>query len=123
MGLTLCVRPCGGSSEVRIEGEIDLCVADQLHELLLRIARVHGPRLLLDLSAVSFMDCAGLRALVVTLRHAERHGWSMPLIAVSAMVRRIIALTGAEDALPVRDQSGNSSSASSAQPEEAKYSL
>jgi anti-anti-sigma factor len=39
-------------------------VADRLQELLRRITRAHGPRLLLDLSAVSFMDCAGRRALV-----------------------------------------------------------
>jgi anti-anti-sigma regulatory factor len=38
---------------MRIEGEIDVCVADRLQELLLRITRAHGPRLLLDLSAVS----------------------------------------------------------------------
>jgi hypothetical protein len=34
----------------------------------------------------------------------------MHLIAASAMVRKIITLIGTEDALPVRDQSGNSSS-------------
>jgi anti-sigma B factor antagonist len=123
MGLTLCVRPCGGSAEVRIEGEIDVCVADQLHELLLRIAQVHGPRLLLDLSAVSFMDCAGLRALVLTLRHAEQRGWSVHLTAASARVRKIITLTGLENALPVRDQGGNSSSGTSSQPGEEKYLL
>jgi anti-sigma B factor antagonist len=110
MGPTLCVRAGGSGAVVRIEGEIDVCVADRLQELLLRITRAHGPRLLLDLSAVSFMDCAGRRALVLTLRHAELCGWSMHLIAASAMVRKIITLTGAEDAFPVRDQSGNSSS-------------
>ena len=109
MGPTLCVRPGESGTVVRIEGEIDVCVADRLQELLLRIARVHGPRLLLDLSAVSFMDCAGLRALVLTLRYAELCGWSMHLIAASAMVQKIITLIGAEDALPIRDQSGNSS--------------
>jgi anti-anti-sigma factor len=84
-------------------------VADRLQELLPRITRAHGPRLLLDLSAVSFMDGGGRRALVLTLRHAELCGWSVHLIAASAMVRKIITLTGAEDAFPVRDQSGNSS--------------
>src|ERR1700761_1822328 len=118
MGLTLCVRPCGGSSEVRIEGEIDLCVADQLHELLLRIAQVHGPRLLLDLSAVSFMDCAGLRALVRTLRHAEQRGWSVHLTAPSASVRKIITLTGSESALPAWYPGGNDSSSTVSQPGE-----
>jgi anti-anti-sigma factor len=92
MGLTLCVCPGGSGAVVRIEGEIDVCVADRLQELLLRITRAHGPRLLFDLSAVSFMDCAGLRALVLTLWHAELCGWSMHLIAASAMVRKIITL-------------------------------
>ena len=123
MCLTLWVRPGGSGAVVWIEGEIDVCVADRLQELLLRIVRAHGPRLLLDLSAVSFLDCAGLRALVLTLRHAELCGWSVHLIAASAMVRRIITLTGAEDALPVRHQSGNSGSGTSSQPEEQKYCL
>jgi anti-sigma B factor antagonist len=100
----LRICPDGSGAIVRIEGEIDVCVADQLQELLLQIVRADGPRLLLDLSAVSFMDCAGLRSLVLTRRRAELRGWSMHLIAVSAAIRRIMTLTGMEDALPVLDQ-------------------
>lgn len=121
MGPTVCVCPGGSGAVVRIEGEIDVCVADQLQELLLRIMRAHGPRLLLDLSAVSFMDCAGLRALVLTARRAELCGWSMHLIATSAMTRKITALTGMEDALPVRYQDGNSGSGTSSQPKAEEY--
>jgi anti-anti-sigma factor len=104
MDPTLYVCPGVSGTIVRIEGEIDVCVADRLQELLLRIMRAHGPRLLLDLSAVSFIDCAGLRAVTQARRHAELCGWSMHLIAASAMTRRIITLTGMEGALPVRDQ-------------------
>lgn len=121
MCLTLCVWPGGSGAVVRIEGEIDLCVADRLCQLLLRIMRAQVPRLLLDLSAVSFMDCAGLRALVLALRHAELHGWSMHLIAASAITRRIITLTGREDALPIRDQGGNSYTCPPCQPEQLEY--
>ena len=121
MDLTLCVYPRGGDTVVRIEGQIDLCVADSLREVLLRITRVHGARLLLDLSAVSFLDCAGLRALVLTLRHAELHGGSMHLIAASAVTRRIITLSGREDVLPIRDQDGNSGTSTSCQPEQPEY--
>jgi anti-sigma B factor antagonist len=102
MGPTLCVCPGGSCAIVRIEGEIDVCVADRVQQLLLRIMRMHGPRLLLDLSAVSFIDCAGLRAVMLTLRHAELHGWSMHLIAASAMTRKMITLTGMEGVLPIR---------------------
>jgi anti-sigma B factor antagonist len=95
------VRPGFSGAVVRIEGEIDFCAADRLQELLLRVTRAHGPWLLLDLSAVTFIDCAGLRALVLARRRAELCGWSIHLIAASAMVRKIITLTGAKDALPV----------------------
>jgi anti-sigma B factor antagonist len=115
--LTLCVCPGGNGTIVRIEGEIDVCVADRLRELLLRIMRAHGPRLLLDLSAVSFIDCAGLRAVMVTLRHAELHGWSMHLIAASAVTRKMIMLTGMEAVLPIWDQDGDSGTCASSQPD------
>ena len=103
MGPTLCVCPGGSGTIVRIDGEIDVCVADRVQQLLLRIMHMHGPRLQLDLSAVSFIDCAGLRAAMLTLRHAELHGWSMHLIAASAMTRKMITLTGMEGVLPIRD--------------------
>jgi anti-sigma B factor antagonist len=105
---------------VRIEGEIDVCVADRVQQLLLRIMRMHGPRLLLDLSAVSFIDCAGLRAVMLTLRHAELRGWSMRLIAASAMTRKMITLTGM-GVLPIRDQDGDSGTCASGEPEHLEY--
>ena len=120
-GLMLCVCRGGSGAVVRIEGEIDVCVADQLQELLLRIMRTRGPRLLLDLSAVSFMDCAGVRALVLTARDAELCGWSMHLIATSAMTWKVVALTGTEGALTVRDQCGNSGSGTSSQLKAEEY--
>jgi hypothetical protein len=43
---SLCVCPGGSGAVVRIGGEIDVRVADRLQELLLRIMRAHGPRLL-----------------------------------------------------------------------------
>ena len=42
MGPTLCVCPGGSGTIVRIDGEIDVCVADRVQQLLLRIMRMHG---------------------------------------------------------------------------------
>jgi len=114
MGLTLCVHPDDRGTIVRIGGEIDVCVAETLEEGLLRIMRRHTPRLLLDLSAVTFIDCTGLRALLLTQRRAQlRHG-SAALIEASAAVRRVIDLSGLGDALPVQD-GGESVTAGAAQ--------
>jgi anti-anti-sigma factor len=53
------------------------------------------------MSGVSFMDCAGLRALLTTRRRTELRGGCTRLIATSTAVRLIIELTGAHEALAV----------------------
>ena len=99
MGVTLYVRPGDGGTIVAVRGEVDVCTEAPLQRALLRIIRERSARLMLDLSGVAFMDCAGLRALLATRRRAELRGGSMRLIATSAAVRRIIELTGAQEAL------------------------
>jgi len=101
MDVTLGVRPGDDGTVVAVSGEVDVCMEAALQQALLRIMREHGARLLLDVSGVSFMDCAGLRALLTTRRRAELRGGFMRLITVSRAVRRIIELTGAHEALAV----------------------
>jgi anti-sigma B factor antagonist len=101
MDLTLGVRPGDDGTVVVVSGEVDVCTEVSLQQALLRIMREHGARLLLDVSGVSFMDCAGLRALWTTRRRAELRGGFMRLIAVSRAVRRITELTSAHEALAV----------------------
>jgi anti-sigma B factor antagonist len=99
MSVTLCIRPGDGGTIMAISGEVDVGTEAQLQQSLLRIIRERPARLMLDVSGVSFMDCAGLRALLVTRRRAEMRGVFLRLIATSAAVRRIIELTGAQEAL------------------------
>ena len=99
MGVTLYVRLGDGGTIVAISGEVDVCTEAPLQQALLRIIRERGARLMLDLSGVSFMDCAGLRALLATRRRAEMRGGFLRPIAASAAVRRITELTGAQEAL------------------------
>jgi anti-anti-sigma factor len=99
MSVTLCIRPGDGGTIVAISGEVDVCTEAPLQQALLRIIRERSARLMLDVSGVSFMDCAGLRALLATRCRAEMRGGCMRLIAASAAVRRIIELTGTHEAL------------------------
>jgi anti-anti-sigma factor len=93
------VRPPGDyGTVVAVSGEIDVCMEGPVQQVLLRIMRERGARLLLDLSGVSFMDCAGLRAVLATRRRAELRGGFVRLTAVSAPVGRIIDLTGTREA-------------------------
>ena len=99
MGLTLRVRPGDDGIIVTVTGEVDVCTEGLLQQALLRIMRERGASLMLDVSGVSFMDCAGLRALLTTRRRADLRGGFLRLIAVSRAVRRIIELTGTHEAL------------------------
>ena len=58
MSVTLCIRPGDGGTIMAISGEVDVGTEAQLQQSLLRIIRERPARLMLDVSGVSFMDCA-----------------------------------------------------------------
>lgn len=99
----MCVRPGDQGTVVEIGGEIDIITEDQLREMLLQVMSRHNPRIMLDLSRVSFMDCSGIRVLISTRRRAELLGGELLLIAVSPRVGKILRLTGMQDVLPVHE--------------------
>ena len=92
------------SAVVWASGDVDTNVAETFRDMMLSVMRRHSPSLLLDLSGVSFMDCAGLCALLLTQRRAETRGGSVCLIAESPAVHRIIDLLGVRDVFPVRER-------------------
>ena len=72
-GLRVDVRP-GDQPVVVVGGEIDLYSGAELRDELLRVLRRHGPRLILDLHEVTFMDSAGIEVLLATRRRAQLEG-------------------------------------------------
>lgn len=81
---------------VAISGEIDMsCRA--LPDALEGVMRINGPYLMLDLTGVTFIDCAGLGVLIRARRRAEALGGSLRIVAASDRVKRLIALTSLQD--------------------------
>ena len=79
---------------VRVSGEIDVASAPKLREELLGALRRHGTRLAVDLGGVTFMDCAGINALLVARRHARVEGGWVRVTRASTHARNILMLTG-----------------------------
>ena len=97
-GLRVSVSP-GRPPVVAICGEIDIQSAPGLREELLRVIRRCGPQVTIDLSGVTFLDCAGINVLLATLRRARlEDGW-VSLIRVPSRVQRMISLLDLEQAL------------------------
>jgi anti-anti-sigma factor len=101
MDLTVRVRCGDHGTVVQVDGDLDFLDVESFQKILLHVMRAYSPRLLLDLAGVSFMDCAGLRALLITRRRAEMRKGSVRLVAASATVRRVLTATGMKDVFPV----------------------
>ncbi|WP_033216380.1 STAS domain-containing protein [Kitasatospora phosalacinea] len=86
---------------VRAGGEIDLDTAPGVGRELARALAAH-PEVVLDLSAVTFMDCAGLRVLLGARALADRNGARLALRGVGPPVARLLELTGLDDSLAPR---------------------
>jgi anti-anti-sigma factor len=80
--------------------EIDICNARQLGGEL-GSALASAAMVIADLTATTFCDCSGIRALVLAQAQAAATGIELRLVVPSAGVRRAFALTGADRLLPV----------------------
>jgi anti-anti-sigma factor len=101
MGLTVRVRPSDHGTVVLVGGELDIEEDESFQQILMHVMHAYSPRLLLDLSGVAAMDCAGLWAVLTTRRRAEMLKGSVRLVAASATVRRAITVAGMTDIFPV----------------------
>jgi len=79
---------------IHVRGEIDLATAPQFRRELEHWLS-HGPsEVWVDLSGVSFMDSAGVHALLIALRTAHLIGSRIALTNTSPQVDRLLAVTG-----------------------------
>jgi anti-anti-sigma factor len=79
---------------VGVSGEVDVASASKLREELLGALGRHGARLALDLGGVTFMDCAGVNALLAARRHARLEGGWVRVARASRRARNVLTLTG-----------------------------
>jgi len=83
---------------VRLQDDLDAATAPQVGELLRQVVQ-RGSRIVLDMSAVSFLDCAGLTELLRAYRRAAEGGGWVRLASVQDGPLRVLDLTGTADLL------------------------
>ena len=90
-----------GRRTLAVSGEIDIATAPGLRrELETLIAEAHSPAVL-DLSAVTFIDAAGLSELVAAKRKVAHTDVEIVLVDPSAPCRRILEVTGLDRAFEI----------------------
>ena len=87
--------PTGSSPQTGIlalEGEIDLHRSPQVKESLEPLIQNKVPRLLIDLSAVSYIDSSGLAVLIETMQRTNAYGGKFALFGLREGVRGIFEI-------------------------------
>jgi len=96
----ILVSEVDGTAVVHVAGEIDLSVRAELARMLAQ-ACAGGRDVVVDVSRTTFMDSAGLHALVEARRSQIAAGWNLVLRNPSASVRGILTMAGLEGWFPI----------------------
>ncbi|MER6003998.1 STAS domain-containing protein [Nonomuraea angiospora] len=89
------------STTVRLTGEVDIFTSPALRSRLLGALKYSTSLLILDLSAVSFCDAAGLAVLVGVQRRARSMGITLALAAPRPFMSKLLHIAGLDRSLPM----------------------
>jgi anti-sigma B factor antagonist len=78
---------------VRMPARMDAAAAEALRTDLQNRARAGSGRLLLDMSAVKFIDSTGLGVMVTAMKAVKNRAGSLALFALPAKVRMLVEVT------------------------------
>ena len=98
--LDIEVREERGVVIAAVTGEIDISSVAQLRQRLYELAD-NGGTLIVDMNRVTFIDSAGLGALVGTAQRAAEHGGSLLAVCSQPQPRRLLWMTGVDKRIPL----------------------
>ena len=103
-----------GLQAVTVSGELDQSTAPELRQALAGVLGDESGGVLVDLSDCAFIDSTGLSLLVETKRHLSDESRRFGVCCADADVRRLLELTGIDQAVGLFDTRDEAISALSA---------
>ena len=102
-GVELSSRVCDGHVVVALCGESDYAYAADAEAAIIEVT-APGQSLIVDMSALDFIDCSSLGTLLRVQRQARQSGGDMVLAAPQRQTLRLLALTGKDHTSCVSSQ-------------------
>jgi anti-sigma B factor antagonist len=90
-----------GAWALAVGGELDLYSAPELRDELAALPE-DARCLVVDLTAMTFVDSAGIAALLVAARRLRAHGGTMTLVVEDPRVLRVLEVTGLDRYFEIR---------------------
>ena len=94
-GTELCTSECDGHVVVAMRGDLDVTDADAAEAAITALV-ARGQSLVIDMSALDFIDCSALGVLLRVQRQARAGGGDVVLAAPQRHARRLLALTSSD---------------------------
>jgi anti-sigma B factor antagonist len=101
--LSIIHTDVGDAVVLALSGELDVISAPDLAEQLDALAADACPRVLLELSRLSFVDSAGVSVLVKARHEAEANGRRLILCGATEQVHQVFSMLGLAGWLAVED--------------------
>jgi anti-sigma B factor antagonist len=104
LSISVTVREFGAGTcvVVYVAGEADLTTT-ALSDVLTAEAAKKPDLLLVDLSALQFIDSTALRMIITAHLHVQRDGGTLALVHPAPVIARVVQLMGVDQLMPVYD--------------------
>jgi anti-sigma B factor antagonist len=99
--LEVSTREDAGRTVVTAVGEVDVYTAPALDDALSAAVVAGATALVVDLSAVDFLDSTGLSVLVKALKRVRDIDGSLSVVVTAARVAKVFRITGLDQVIPV----------------------
>lgn len=93
-------------THVALRGELDLSTAEKVERELQRVEQTGAPLVVLDLSALTFLDSTGLRLIVGADQRARQSNRRLAVVRGPATVQRVFTITKLDERLEMVDSPG-----------------
>ena len=84
-----------------MQGEIDICTAPRLRELLIDLISTGSYQLVVNLGKVGFPGSAGLGVLVGSLKRVRAHDGMLDLVCAQPRILKTLKITGLTEAFGI----------------------
>ena len=112
MDLTLTTREVDGKTVVAVGGEIDVYTAPKLRDKITELVADGSYQLVVDMSAVEFLDSTGLGVLVGGLKKVRTHDGSLELVCNQDRLLKIFRITGLAKVFTIHESADGALAAS-----------
>jgi anti-sigma B factor antagonist len=90
-----------GDFLVALTGEVDLYTAPELKQELLRLVEEGARRIIVDLTATTFIDSTMLSVLLSTLKRLRPSGGQLGIVCTDRNIRKIFEITLLDRVFPI----------------------